>query len=79
MVQFVYRNFVVAISQLHQGTTFLIKAHHLLSIPAADMPLMITAGPSMAGIAPPGMVPPGVIPGGATAFPPQQAGFYGQY
>ena len=51
-----------------------------LFILTADMPLMITAGPSMVGVPPPGaMVPPGMMPGAPTAFPAQQPGFYGQY
>lgn len=48
-----------------------------------DMPLMITAGPSMAGVVPPGMppnmgVPPGVPPGGP-GFMPQAPGWNAQY
>ena len=62
----------------------LIKSYLLPSslffLLTADMPPMITAGPSMVGVPPPGaMVPPGMMPGAPTAFPGQQPGFYGQY
>ena len=52
------------------------------SFPAAEMPLMITAGPAMTSMPPAGMVPPGMMPGGPGPYPtpgmqPQAPGFYG--
>lgn len=53
-----------------------------MSVCLADMPLMITAGPSMAGVVPPGMPPnmgaPPVAPGGP-GFMPQPPGWNSQY
>ena len=77
----VHREVVICSSSRSIVLSAMITAFLSLSLLlTADMPLMITAGPSMVGVPPPGgMVPPGMMPGAPTAFPGQQPGFYGQY